>query len=80
MYTPPTLLATSYLDLAVCVDGSNVVPLLISGGAGEQGMVSDGYLTESGVWTKTGLTQVERQPLKLSRNTETVFFSKERAG
>ena len=67
----------AYLDLAVCVDGSNAIPLLLPGWVREQLLMSNGHLTKTRVTAETRLTNIERQTLKISRNTEIILFTKE---
>ena len=67
----------AYLDLTVCIDGPDAIPLLLPGWIGEQLLMSNGHLTKTRVTAQTRLTNIERQALKISRNTEIILFTKE---
>ena len=67
----------AYLNLTVCINGSNAVPLFLSRWVREQLFVGNGHLTKTRVTTKTRLTHIERQTLKITRNTKAVLFTKE---
>lgn len=67
----------TYLDLAVCIDGSDTIPLLLSHWIREQVLMRDGHLPKPRVTPKTRFTHVEWQTLEISRNTEIILLSKE---